>query len=107
MVGRIKDVIIRGGRNVVPTEIETILLQHPAVREAVLVGISHEKLGEAIRAYIVPNGDQNITEDDIRSFLKSQRIATYKIPDEICLLTELPRLPGGKVNRQDLVARRA
>jgi 2,3-dihydroxybenzoate-AMP ligase/acyl-CoA synthetase len=107
MVGRAKDVIIRGGRNVVPTEVETILLQHPGVREAVLVGISHEKLGETTRAYIVPNGDQNITEDDIRSFLKSQQIATYKIPDEICLLTELPRLPGGKVNRQDLVARRA
>lgn len=106
IVGRVSDVINRGGRNVYPTEVETILLQHPAVREAVLVGISHEKLGEATRAYIVPNRDQDITENDIRSFLKSRQIATYKLPDEICLLAELPRLPGGKVNRQHLSVRR-
>jgi 2,3-dihydroxybenzoate-AMP ligase/acyl-CoA synthetase len=105
IVGRAKDLIVRGGRNVFPTELETILLQHPAVQEAVVVGIPHEKLGEATRACIVARRGQNLTEADIRSFLNAQQIATYKSLDEIYLLAELPKLPGGKVNRQELATR--
>lgn len=102
IVGRVRDVINRGGRKVFPAELESILLQHPAVLESVVVGIPHEKLGEATRAYIVPRNGRDLTEDQIRKFLKSQQIATYKFPDEIRLLLELPRLSGGKVDRKNL-----
>jgi len=80
-------------------------MQHPAVREAVVVGIPHEKLGEATRACVVPRDGQSLTEDDIRDFLKLTQIATYKFPDEILLLCDLPRLPGGKVDRKNLASR--
>jgi len=105
IVGRARDVIVRGGHKVFPTELEELLMQHPAVREAVVVGIPHEKLGEATRACVVPRDGQSLTEDDIRDFLKLKQIATYKFPDEILLLCDLPRLPGGKVDRKNLASR--
>ena len=105
IVGRARDVIVRGGYKIFPTELEELLMQHPAVREAVVVGIPHEKLGEATRACVVPRDGQSLTEDDIRDFLKLKQIATYKFPDEILLLCDLPRLPGGKVDRKNLASR--
>ena len=105
IVGRVRDVINRGGRKVFPAELESILMQHPSVLEAVVVGIPHERLGEATRACIVPRNGQDLTEDEIRKFLESQQIATYKFPDEIRLVPELPRLPGGKVDRKNLGSR--
>lgn len=105
IVGRARDVIVRGGRKVFPAELEELLIQHPAVREVVVVGIAHGKLGEATRACVVPRDGQSLTEDDIRDFLKAKQIATYKFPDEFLLLCELPRLPGGKVDRKKLASR--
>ncbi len=102
IVGRVRDVINRGGRKVFPAELESILMQHPSVLEAVVVGIPHEKLGEGTRACIVPRDGQELREEQIWKFLKAQQIATYKFPDEIRLLVELPRLPGGKVDRKNL-----
>lgn len=105
IVGRARDVIVRGGHKVFPAELEELLMQHPAVREVVVVGVAHEKLGEATRACVVPRDGRSLTEDDIRDFLKSKQIATYKFPDEFLLLCELPRLPGGKVDRKSLASR--
>lgn len=105
IVGRVRDVINRGGRKVFPAELESILMQHPSVLEAVVVGIPHERLGEATRACVVPRNGQDLTEDEIRKFLEYQQIATYKFPDEIRLVPELPRLPGGKVDRKNLGSR--
>lgn len=105
IVGRVRDVINRGGQKVFPAELESILMQHPSVLEAVVVGIPHEKFGEATRACIVPRNGQNLTEDEIRKFFESQQIATHKFPDEIRLVPELPRLPGGKVDRKNLGSR--
>ncbi|MBI4488823.1 MAG: acyl--CoA ligase [Deltaproteobacteria bacterium] len=105
IVGRVRDVVNRGGRKVFPAELESILMQHPSVLEAVVVGIPHERLGEATRACVVPRNGQDLTEDEIRKFLESQQIATYKFPDEIRLVPELPRLPGGKVDRKNLASR--
>jgi len=105
IVGRVRDVVNRGGRKVFPAELESILMQHPSVLEAVVVGIPHERLGEATRACVVPRNGQDLTEDEIRKFLESQQIATYKFPDEIRLVPELPRLPGGKVDRKNLGSR--
>lgn len=105
IVGRVRDVIIRGGHKIFPTEVEELLMQHPAVREAVVVGIPHEKLGEATRACVVLRDGQSLTEDDVRDFLKLKQIATYKFPDQFLLLCELPRLPGGKVDRKNLASR--
>ena len=105
IVGRARDVIVRGGHKVFPTELEELLMQHPAVREAVVVGTRHDKLGEATRACVVPRDGQRLTENEIRDFLKLKQIASYKFPDEIVLLCELPRLAGGKVDRKALALR--
>ncbi|MFQ5790377.1 MAG: class I adenylate-forming enzyme family protein [Acidobacteriota bacterium] len=103
--GRLKDVVLRGGRNVFPAELESILMEHRGIREVAVVGIPSEALGEKTRAYVVPRSAQELTEENIREFLEQKQIATYKIPDEIRFLDELPRLSSAKVNRRKLRSR--
>ena len=104
IAGRLKDMIISGGINVYPAEIEAILVQHPAVADAAVIGVPHETWGEAGVAFVVVNSvgaSGDIGAAALLDFLSS-RIARYKLPKEIVFLRELPRTPYGKVVKGEL-----
>ena len=100
IVGRAKEMIIRGGHNVVPGEVEAALYEHPAVAEAAVAGVAHPVLGEDVAAWVVLRGPASI--DDLRSFLLD-RLADYKVPRRITVVDALPRNESGKVRKSDLV----
>jgi long-chain acyl-CoA synthetase len=99
IVDRKKDLIIRGGYNVYPREIEEILYEHPAVAEAVVVGMPHTELGEEIGAAIVTKHPADAA--DIREFVRS-RVAAYKYPRRIWFVDALPTGPTGKILRRQV-----
>ncbi|MFZ4584141.1 MAG: class I adenylate-forming enzyme family protein [Acidimicrobiia bacterium] len=99
--GRKKDLIIRGGNNVYPTDIEAVLLEHPQVQEAAVVGIPHDVLGEDIGAYVVLTGGATLSDEDLKAFC-ADRLADYKRPRQITFVTELPRNATGKVMKHVL-----
>jgi fatty-acyl-CoA synthase len=101
LVGRRKEVIIRGGFNVYPREVEVRLQVHPAVREAAVVGVSDDILGEALCACIVPIEGAIVTEQEIRDWC-AMILAEYKVPDVVSFLDELPLTGTGKVRRVEL-----
>ncbi|MBF6336950.1 acyl--CoA ligase [Nocardia abscessus] len=100
--GRRSDLILRGGENVYPTEIEQCLEEHPAVRECAVVGVPDADLGQQVAALVVVDDTTAITEDELRAFA-AQRLAYYKVPARWRLATTaLPRNATGKVVRTDL-----
>ncbi|MBS0609787.1 MAG: AMP-binding protein, partial [Proteobacteria bacterium] len=94
IVGRIKDMVIRGGENLYPREIEEFLYRHPQVQEVQVVGVPDEKYGEELCAWIIAKPGTNPTEDDIRAFCKGQ-IAHYKVPRYIRFVTGFPMTVTG------------
>ncbi|WP_088012038.1 long-chain-fatty-acid--CoA ligase [Gottfriedia acidiceleris] len=100
ILDRIKDLIIVGGYNVYPREVEEVLYQHPRVVEAAVIGIPDDQYGESIKAFIVCN-DVNVSVEEINEFAK-ERLAKYKHPREIEILTELPKNSTGKILRRAL-----
>jgi fatty-acyl-CoA synthase len=88
---------ISGGENVYPAEIESVLLAHPRVLDAAVVGVPHETWGEVGRAFLVV--EEGYDEKDLRDFL-DQRLARYKLPRSIVLLDELPLTAIGKVDKK-------
>ena len=101
--GRDDDMIVSGGENVFPAEVEDLLHTHPAVAEVAVVGIPDEEFGQALAAFVVPRTDTTLTADDIRDHVRAS-LARYKVPRRVEFLTELPRTPTGKVLRRKLVA---
>lgn len=101
LVGRAKEVIIRSGFNIYPREVEDRLHSHPAVREAVVVGVPDQLLGEAICACVVPVEGAIVTEREIRDWC-SATLADYKVPDVVQFLDEFPLTGTGKVQRVEL-----
>jgi long-chain acyl-CoA synthetase len=99
IVDRKKDMIIRGGYNVYPREIEEVLYEHPAVSEAAVVGVPDEQMGEEVAAAVVLREDASA--DDIRAFVK-ERVAAYKYPRVIWFLDELPKGPTGKILKREI-----
>jgi long-chain acyl-CoA synthetase len=99
--GRSKELIIRGGYNITPLEIETVLHQHPAVQDAAVVGIDHEILGEDVAAAITLRAGANATATDIAAYAE-QHLADNKVPRTIMILDALPLNPNGKVLKKDL-----
>ncbi|MDT7696902.1 MAG: long-chain acyl-CoA synthetase, partial [Pseudonocardiales bacterium] len=99
IVDRKKDLIIRGGYNVYPREIEEVLHEHSAVAEAVVVGIPHAELGEEVGAAVVVK--QAADPDEIRQFVRD-RVAAYKYPRRIWFVDALPIGPTGKVLRREV-----
>jgi fatty-acyl-CoA synthase len=95
IVGRVKDMVIRGGENVYPREIEEFLYRHPKVKEVQVFGVPDEKYGEELCAWIVPQPGGTVTADDIRAFCEGQ-IAHYKIPRYVRQVSELPMTVTGK-----------
>ncbi len=103
-VGRIKDIIIRGGMNISAEEIENLLQGHPAVAEVAVVGYPDELLGERACACVVARPDQTVTLADISDYLQGRQVAHYKYPERLELLAVLPRNPMGKIIKRDLRA---
>ncbi len=101
IVDRKKDLIIRGGYNVYPREIEEVLHEHPAVAEVAVIGIPHEELGEDVGAAVVLKPGETATPADLRAFARD-RVAAYKYPRYIWLLPELPKGPTGKILRREV-----
>ena len=95
IVGRVKDMIIRGGENIYPREIEEYLFRHPEVSEAQVFGIPHAKYGEEVCAWIIPKPGANLTEAAIQQFCQGQ-IAHYKMPQHIRIVDEIPMTITGK-----------
>jgi acyl-CoA synthetase (AMP-forming)/AMP-acid ligase II len=102
IVGRAKDVIIRGGLNVYSADIESVLYQHTAIREAAVVGVEHKVLGEDVVAFVVLKDDTATTPDELIAFCR-EHLADYSTPRRIHLMDELPRNATGKVVKRDLV----
>lgn len=96
IVGRSKELIVRGGMNIYPREIEEVLLRLPAIAECAVVGVPDRYMGERVKAFIVLKGGACLTEDEIKSFCKIH-LADYKMPRDIEFLDKLPRNSTGKV----------
>jgi acyl-CoA synthetase (AMP-forming)/AMP-acid ligase II len=101
ITGRKKDLIIRGGENISPGEIENVLESHPAVEEAAVIGVPDVEWGEVVKAVIVPRAGQKVTADEINAYAKA-RLASFKAPQYIAIVGELPRNAMGKVLKTDL-----
>ena len=98
IVGRIKDMVIRGGENIYPREIEEFLYRHPQIQDVQVVGIPDPKYGEELCAWIIPKPGQTLNEDDVKAFCKGQ-IAHYKVPRYIRFVTEFPMTVTGKIQK--------
>jgi long-chain acyl-CoA synthetase len=103
IVDRKKDLIIRGGYNVYPREIEEVLFAHPAVAEAAVIGKPDEKLGEEVLAFVALKEGASATGDEIRAWAK-ERVAAYKYPREVRIVETLPKGPTGKILKKELRA---
>jgi long-chain acyl-CoA synthetase len=99
--GRIKDIIIRGGSNISPGEVEEVLYAHPAVYEAAVVGVPCSELGQRVRAYVALKPGAQATDRDLTDWV-AKYIAGYKVPESIAFLAALPKGLTGKVHRKSL-----
>jgi acyl-CoA synthetase (AMP-forming)/AMP-acid ligase II len=106
LADRIKDMIISGGENVYPAEVENALAEHPAIAEVAVIGVPHERWGETVKAVVVPRAEARPDAEEIRSFARAH-LAGYKCPTSVELLAELPRNPSGKVLKRLLRERYA
>ncbi|HMS79743.1 MAG TPA: fatty acid--CoA ligase family protein [Burkholderiaceae bacterium] len=102
--GRHKDIVVRGGMNVSSEEVEDLLLSHPKVREAAVIGWPDDALGERVCAVVVPrdDGDAPALDELVRHLREVEQVAAYKLPERLVLLDALPRNPVGKVLKRAL-----
>ncbi|HTT28218.1 MAG TPA: long-chain fatty acid--CoA ligase [Solirubrobacteraceae bacterium] len=101
IVDRKKEMIIRGGFNVYPREIEEVLYEHPAVLEAAVIGVPDETMGEEVAAAVVLRSGHDASPDDVRGFVK-ERLAAYKYPRHVWFTDELPKGPTGKILKREI-----
>ena len=101
-VGRCKEIIIRGGVNISPAELDSLIESHPAVREAACAAYPDERLGERVCAVVATQPEAELTLEELVAFLKSKDISVYKLPEKLVVVPGLPRNPLGKVVRRDL-----
>ena len=99
ILGRLKDMIVSGGENVYPAEIEAVLHEHPAVADAAVVGVADERWGEACAAYVV--ADSAVSEEELREHC-GEHLARYKVPKSFTFVEELPRNSMGKIQKSEL-----
>jgi len=102
IVDRKKDLIIAGGYNIYPREVEEALHEHPKVQEACVAGVPDPYLGEIVKAYVVPRDGADVTAEELIGFLR-ERLARYKVPRRVEFRDELPKSMIGKVIRRKLV----
>jgi acyl-CoA synthetase (AMP-forming)/AMP-acid ligase II len=103
IAGRKDDMIIRGGENIAPAEVESVLLSHPAVEEAAVLGVTDVEWGQKVAAFVVLRPDAIATEAELGEFAR-QRLASFKKPEVIRFVPELPKNPMGKILRRELKA---
>ena len=101
VTGRTKDLIIRGGVNIAPLEIDNILIRHPKVREAAAVGVPDRIYGEEVIAYVAIKSGETLSEDDVKGWC-SQSLPPFKAPKQVFFMDDLPKSDRGKVRRDDL-----
>ena len=101
IVDRKKELIIRGGFNIYPREIEEVLYEHPDVREAAVIGVPHAELGEEVAAAVALKNGTESTPEALRNFVK-RRVAAYKYPRHVWLVDELPKGPTGKIVKREI-----
>lgn len=107
VVGREKDMILRGGQNIFPAEVENLLLTHPCVADASIVAIPDSIMGERACACVVTKQGKSITLEEMVSFLKGKKIAPYKLPEKLVILKSLPYVSGVKLDKKALQAQTA
>jgi fatty-acyl-CoA synthase len=93
--------IVSGGENVFPAEVEELLSGHDAIQEAAAVGVEDDKFGQRLKAYVVKRESSDISEDEVRDYVR-ENLALYKVPREVVFLDELPRNATGKVLKKKL-----
>jgi fatty-acyl-CoA synthase len=98
IVGRIKDMVIRGGENVYPREVEEFLYGHPDIADVQVIGVPDERYGEELMAWVIPRGEARLDADAVRAFCQG-RIAHYKIPRYVKLVDAFPMTVTGKVQK--------
>jgi long-chain acyl-CoA synthetase len=103
ITGRNKDIIIVGGENVYPREVEAVLEQHPGVQEAAVIGQPDVMRGEVIVGFVIPNEGAEITDTDLRTFCR-ERLASFKVPRQVFVRDSLPKGPSGKILKRELKA---
>jgi long-chain acyl-CoA synthetase len=103
IVDRKKDMIIRGGYNVYPREVEEVLFEHPKIREAAVVGVPHDEWGEEIGAAVVLHEGEELAPAEVSAYVK-ERIAAYKYPRIVWFLADLPKGPTGKILKREIEA---
>lgn len=106
ITGRIKEIINRGGEKIAPREVDEVLLDHPAVAQAVTFAVPHAKLGEDVAAAVVAREGASIAEDELRKFA-GERLAAFKVPRRVLVLAEIPKGATGKVQRIGLAQKLA
>jgi acyl-CoA synthetase (AMP-forming)/AMP-acid ligase II len=99
--GRDDEMIVSGGENVFPAEVEELLAAHESIEEAAAIGVDDDKFGQRLKAFVVLRDGAKLTEEDLKSYVKDN-LANYKVPREVVFLDELPRNPTGKVLKREL-----
>jgi len=99
IVGRLKDIIVRGGQNISAREVEDYLAAHPAIHSAALVGVPHPRLGETGCAVVVVRAGKTVTLPEITDFLLAKGVARFKLPERLEVWPQLPLNPSGKVQK--------
>jgi long-chain acyl-CoA synthetase len=98
---RVKDMIVSGGENVYPAEVENVLMTHPDVGDVAVIGVPDEKWGEAVKAVVVPAAGTSPVQEDLIAFARDL-LAGYKLPKSVDFAAELPRNPSGKLLKRQL-----
>jgi long-chain acyl-CoA synthetase len=101
LTDRIKDMVVTGGENVYPVEVEEALAHHPAVADVAVIGVPDERWGEAVKALVIPAPGATIAAEDLIAFARG-RLAGYKLPRSVEFVDELPRTLSGKVLKREL-----
>jgi len=101
IVDRVKDMIITGGENVYPREVEEVLYMRPEVEECAVVGFPDKEWGEKVTAFIVPRPGQTVVPNDVKTFLKT-KLSPFKVPKEYVVVEDMPKSPAGKILKREL-----
>jgi acyl-CoA synthetase (AMP-forming)/AMP-acid ligase II len=99
--GRDDEMIVSGGENVFPAEVEDLLARHDAVREVAVIGVDDEDFGQRLKAFVVTRDGAKLTEDEAKKYVRAN-LASYKVPREVEFMDELPRNATGKVLKREL-----
>ena len=101
--GRDDDMIVSGGENVFPAEVENLLLEHKDIADAAVIGVEDEDFGSRLKAFVVLNDGASLSEDDVKAHVKSE-LARHKVPRDVEFIDELPRNATGKLLRKELTS---